>query len=260
MAIVQLQVQRWHGSQCSVSTDDVVIEAPLQLLARGKVVLTVMRTPGADEELLRGLLHAEAIANCDDATLVCDLGEHGDGVAHIDIDPTLFADRGTVSSAACGVCGRAGIADLQQRAVAVAARTTFARSVLLSLPAKLRAKQEVFNQTGGLHAAGLFDAAGQLLAIREDVGRHNAVDKLVGWARSPAQRDQIDPGHTVVMVSGRLGYELVQKTVRFGAPVIASISAPSSLAIAVAEQFSVTAVGFVRDDNCNVYSHPWRLA
>jgi FdhD protein len=130
--------------------------------------------------------------------------------------------------------------------------TTASAQVIATLPARLRAAQEVFNDTGGLHAAGLFTTAGELLALREDVGRHNAVDKLVGWALGKVRPE-------ILFLSGRLGYELIQKSVMFGIPIVAAVSAPSSLAIELAERFNIALVGFVRADKCNVYTHSWRI-
>lgn len=255
MAIREWSIERFTHGVRNATIDRLVVEAPLQILARGVAVATVMRTPGHDEELVRGLLHAEAIIGADSAALTCEQDELGDGLARVDLDPTLFAARGTISTAACGVCGRAGIGDFERHAVRVAAPTTIAASVIAQLPDTLRHAQHVFDATGGLHAAGLFDLQGNLLALREDVGRHNAVDKVVGWARQHA----VDPTVHIIGVSGRLGYELVQKTIRLGAPLIASVSAPSSLAVEVAEAFGVAAVGFVRGGNFNVYSNRWRV-
>lgn len=241
-------IERIEGEGRSGARDRVVVEAPLQLRARGQPVATIMRTPGHDLELARGLLHAEsvragAIAQVDDDAL------------EIDVDPAAFAGRGLLSSAACGVCGRVAIADLEQRAREVAADTAIDRAVLAALPDALRAAQSVFAATGGLHAAGLFTTAGELVAAREDVGRHNAVDKLVGWALDA----RIEPARCVIFLSGRLGYELVQKAIMFGAPIVAAVSAPSSLAIELAERFNVALAGFVRDARCNVYAHAWRV-
>jgi FdhD protein len=161
------------------------------------------------------------------------------------------------------VCGRVAVADLELRAREVTAVTAIAHGVLAGLPEALRAMQSVFADTGGLHAAGLAtvagrhgeSSAGQIVAAREDVGRHNAVDKLVGWALGA----RIDPAAHVLVLSGRLGYELVQKAVMFGVPIIAAVSAPSSLAIELAERFNVALVGFVRGQRANVYAHGWRV-
>ena len=241
-------VERLAGEARRADRDRVVVEAPLQLRARGRPVATIMRTPGHDLELARGLLHAESVP-------CAGLRQAGEDAVELDADPAAFAARGLLASAACGVCGRVAIADLELRAREVAADTAIDRAVLAGLPGALRAAQSVFAATGGLHAAGLFTAAGALVAAREDVGRHNAVDKLVGWALGAG----LDPARHVVFLSGRLGYELVQKAIMLGAPVVAAVSAPSSLAIELAERFNVALVGFVRDGRCNVYAHSWRV-
>ena len=178
-----------------------------------------------------------------------------DDAVELDVEPAAFAGRGLLSSAACGVCGRVAIADLELRAREVIADTAIARDVLAGLPDALRTAQAVFADTGGLHAAGLATTAGTLIAAREDVGRHNAVDKLVGWALGAG----IDPAAHVLVLSGRLGYELVQKAIMLGVPIVAAVSAPSSLAIELAERFNVALVGFVRGPRANIYAHAWRI-
>ncbi|HEU4732557.1 MAG TPA: formate dehydrogenase accessory sulfurtransferase FdhD [Kofleriaceae bacterium] len=241
-------IERVDGPARRADRDRVVVEAPLVLRAQGTPVATIMRTPGHDLELVRGLLHAESVA-CASITQV------EDDAVELEVPAAAFAGRGLLSSAACGVCGRVAIADLELRAREVDADTTIAASVLATLPDALRAAQSVFADTGGLHAAGLFTQAGALVAAREDVGRHNALDKLVGWALGAG----LAPADHVIVVSGRLGYELAQKAIRFGAPVLAAVSAPSSLAIELAERFNVALVGFVRGQRANVYSHAWRI-
>jgi FdhD protein len=178
-----------------------------------------------------------------------------DDTVEIDCAPAAFAGRGLLASAACGVCGRIAIADLELRAREVAADTSIAHGVLAGRPEALRTAQAVFDDTGGLHAAGLFTPAGALVAAREDVGRHNAVDKVIGWGLANA----IAPADHVLVLSGRIGYELVQKAIMFGIPVVAAVSAPSSLAIELAERFNVALVGFVRGRRANVYAHGWRV-
>ncbi len=244
----EVVVERLDGEARRTDRDRVVVEAPLELRARGRPVATIMRTPGCDLELVRGLLHAESVA-------AAGVVQAGEDAVEIDADPAAFAGRGLLASAACGVCGRAAIADLELRAREVAADTVLDRAVLASLPGALRAAQSVFASTGGLHAAGLFTAAGALVAAREDVGRHNAVDKLAGWALGAG----LDPGRHVVFLSGRLGYELVQKAIMLGVPIVAAVSAPSSLAIELAERFNVALAGFVREARCNLYAHSWRV-
>jgi FdhD protein len=250
--IREVAIERIDGVARRADRDRVVVEAPLELRARGTPVATVMRTPGHDLELVRGLLHAESVA-------AGGFQQIGPDTVEIDAAPEAFAGRGLLASAACGVCGRVAVADLELRAREVAADTAMAHAVIAGLPEALRATQSVFADTGGLHGAGLASATGaavgQIVAAREDVGRHNAVDKLVGWALGA----RIDPAAHVLVLSGRLGYELVQKAVMFGVPIVAAVSAPSSLAIELAERFNVALVGFVRGRRANVYAHGWRL-
>ncbi len=232
----------------SAERDQVVLEAPLQLRARGTPVATIMRTPGHDLELVSGLLHAESVPPA-----IC--VQVDEDAVDIDFEASAFAGRGLLSSAACGVCGRVAIADLELRAKEVSADTRIAHAVIARMPDVLRAAQQVFAETGGLHAAGLFTQGGELVCAREDVGRHNAVDKVVGWTRS----QPLDPARHVLFLSGRLGYELVQKAIMLGVPVLAAVSAPSSLAIELAERFNVALVGFVRGSRANIYAHGWRI-
>jgi len=246
--IRQVGIERLDGAGRRPERDRLVVEMPLQLRARGTPVATIMRTPGHDLELVRGLLHAESVT----AGAISQLD---DDAVEIDVAAAAFAGRGLLSSAACGVCGRVAIADLELRAREVSGDTTIAASVLGRLPEALRAAQSVFADTGGLHAAGLFTPEGRLVAAREDVGRHNALDKLIGWALG-AERVAADH---VIVLSGRLGYELVQKAVMFGAPILAAVSAPSSLAIELAERFGIAVAGFVRPPRMNLYTHAWRI-
>ncbi len=245
--IVEIAGKRCDDATRVTGLDRVVVEAPLQLRARGVPVATVMRTPGHDLELVRGLLHAESVA----ATIT----QADEDAVELDIDASAFAARGLLSSAACGVCGRVAIADLETRARSVDGDASTTLDVLASLPAKLRAAQQLFEDTGGLHAAALFTLAGELVAIREDVGRHNAVDKLAGWALG----EGLVAGDHLLFLSGRAGYELVQKAIMLGVPIVASVSAPSSLAVELAERFNVCLVGFVRDRRSNIYAHGWRI-
>ena len=246
--IVEVAIERSRDGARAAAFDRVVVEAPLQLRARGVPVATIMRTPGHDLELVRGLLHAESVK-------AGELTQADEDAVEIACDPVAFAGRGLLASAACGVCGRVAIADLELRATSVTSDAATPLTVLAELPEKLRTGQALFEETGGLHAAALFTLAGERIALREDVGRHNAVDKLVGWALV----ERLDPAHHLLFLSGRAGYELVQKAIMFGIPIVASVSAPSSLAIELAERFNVALAGFVRGNRANVYAHGWRL-
>ncbi|MFL6130264.1 MAG: formate dehydrogenase accessory sulfurtransferase FdhD [Mycobacteriales bacterium] len=243
--------------------DTLVTEEPLEVRVAaggrsGRVSVT-MRTPGHDFELAVGFLHAEGLlpAGPPRAVSYCADVERPDqryNVVTVEVDapaPPEPARVGLVSSA-CGVCGSASLDTLRERGLRpVGTGLTVPVETLYGLPDALRCAQGLFAATGGLHAAGLFGADGSLLASREDVGRHNAVDKLVGWALLAGR---LPLSEAVLLVSGRAGYEIVQKAVAAGIPVVASVSAPSSLAVAVAEDFGVTLVGFLRGRRCNVYA------
>ncbi|MFT3697333.1 MAG: formate dehydrogenase accessory sulfurtransferase FdhD [Kofleriaceae bacterium] len=251
--ISNVRVERAVDGVRAAADDRVVVEAPLQIRARGVPVATVMRTPGHDLELVRGLLHAEGIRAPDLAPI--ELAQVDEDAVDAAIDASAFAQRGLLASAACGVCGRVAIADLETKARSVEADASVSLKTIAGLPDKLRAAQQLFEDTGGLHAAGLFTLAGDLVAVREDVGRHNAVDKVIGWALG----ERVDPTRHELFLSGRAGYELIQKAIMFGLPIVASVSAPSSLAIELAERFNVGLVGFVRGNRANIYAHGWRF-
>jgi FdhD protein len=243
--------------------DTLVTEEPLEVRVAaggrsGRVSVT-MRTPGHDFELAVGFLHGEgllppgtlrAVSYCADV----DRPDQLYNVVTVETGgaaPPEPARVGLVSSA-CGVCGSASLDALRERGLRpVESALTVATGTLYGLPDALRAAQELFAATGGLHAAGLFTSGGELLVAREDVGRHNAVDKLVGWALLAGR---LPLSEAVLVVSGRAGYEIVQKAVAAGIPVVASVSAPSSLAVSVAADFGVTLVGFLRGRRCNVYA------
>jgi len=232
--------------------DAVVDEAPLTITARGREVAVTLRTPGHDLELVRGLLHAEVGLVAAGAAIVQRAADHVD----VDLPADALPARSFMATAACGTCGRVAIAALEPRARAVTGEGQIAAELLAGLPAVLRTHQAEFAATGGLHASGLFDLAGRCTLVREDVGRHNALDKLIGAALAAGRLPLTD---AVVVLSGRIGYELIEKAVLAGVPIVAAVSAPTRLAIDVAERFGVTVCGFVRDRRLNVYSHGWRI-
>ncbi|MFE2120992.1 formate dehydrogenase accessory sulfurtransferase FdhD [Rhodococcus aetherivorans] len=211
------RITRIHANRQSTRPDTVVVEEPLELRVNGTALAVTMRTPGSDIELAQGFLLTEGI-----------VGDRGDIAAirqrtrHAPADDPVVVDP----------------------------------TALSGMPHTLREAQKVFDRTGGLHAAGLFTATGDLLALREDVGRHNAVDKIVGWA---TENHRIPARGTVLLVSGRASFELAQKTVMAGIPVLAAVSAPSSLAIDLADESGLTLVGFLREDTMNIYTHPHRI-
>ncbi|MDQ2869474.1 MAG: formate dehydrogenase accessory sulfurtransferase FdhD [Acidobacteriota bacterium] len=255
--------------------DSVAVEEPLEIRLRppgasqAEPFVTTMRTPGQDEELAAGLLFAEGVLiRRSDLT---DLARPSDPR----IDPELRANvlvatvspqalerseslrRRTVMGSACGVCGKTSIDNvLPEDRTPISSSFRLDPAVLIRLPDLLRADQSVFSQTGGLHGAGLFDASGTLETLREDIGRHNAVDKVVGaaWLQS-----RLPLSDRVLVVSGRAGFEIAQKAAAAGIPVLASVSAPSSLAVEMADAAGLTLVGFLRGERFNVYAHAIRI-
>lgn len=269
-----LRVKRWNSGAWTESPDAVVMEEPLQLLLDGEPLSVVMRTPGNDIELALGLLFAEGvIRSAKDVNLVrisAEAGESEDGVevdamvvesnlidVHLATPPDRRPQRSMLSSSACGVCGAVMIEDLRRGLASLGEGPRVQASVLPGLVDALRAGQGVFERTGGLHAAGLFTASGELKCIREDIGRHNALDKVAGRLLLDTQLPAAD---SVLVVSGRAGYEIVQKSIAAGIPIVAAVGAPSSLAVALARDFNQTLVGFLRGERFNVYSAPERLS
>lgn len=245
--------------------DTLVTEEPLQIQVNGEPVAVTMRTPGHDFELAVGYLLAEGvIASADEVATIkyCELpaGEPQEfNVVSVrlthDVDLDGVARRFTTTSS-CGVCGTTTLDRLQLRCGVLPPGEPVPMEVVLSLPDRLREAQSLFDRTGGLHAAGLFTRSGELVEVREDVGRHNALDKLVGRALLDGRLPLADH---VVVVSGRLSYELVQKAAVAGVPVLCAVSAPSSLAVDTARRVDMALVGFVRDGKANVYAGAERL-
>ena len=259
----------------SARADLLAAEEPLGIRVDGTALTMTMRTPGDDVELAAGFLVGEAIVRgrddiaamrvCDGTTcghLDHDEGEIGN-IVDIGLAPgvevTTAARRAFLTTSACGVCGKTSIDDIcvLPQAPLSADATVFDPAVIASLPARLREAQRVFSSTGGLHAAGLFTAGGELLVAREDVGRHNAVDKVVGWA---LLRDRLPLAGCALLVSGRASFELAQKAVLAGIPLLAAVSAPSSLAAELADEAGLTLVGFLRGESMNVYAGAQRVA
>jgi FdhD protein len=229
-------------------------------------VAVTMRTPGHEAELAVGFLHAEGLLAGGDEVVSVETGSPGSLAQPDDevlvrlnrlFDAALVADRHFAVSSSCGICGKAALDDVHVRAAPIPDGPVIAPEVFWSLPGRLREAQAVFEATGGLHAAGLFEADGTLVAVREDVGRHNALDKLIG---SRLLAGELPLHGRIVLVSGRAGFELVQKAAVAGVPILAAVSAPSDLAVEAAEQLGMTLVGFLRGDGFNVYSHPERVS
>jgi FdhD protein len=251
----------------------VVTEEPLQLMLDGEALSVVMRTPGNDIELSLGLMFAEGILRgLNDVRVIrisAEAGESDDGIEvesvlvesnqvdiHLARKPRRKPERSMLSSSACGVCGTVLIEDLRRDLEVLPPGPALDPALVPGLVDMLRSGQGVFDRTGGLHAAGLFTASGELLYLREDVGRHNAVDKVIGRALLDKRLPASD---SIMVVSGRAGYEIVQKSITAGIGVLAAVGAPSSLAVALSREFNQTLVGFLKGDRFNVYSAPERL-
>jgi FdhD protein len=267
--IATRQIVAVRGEALEVRDDRIVGEAPLEIRAAGPgqdpvAVAVTMRTPGHEAELAIGFLRTEGLIdgpevvrtevgdarrlNQPDDTILVRLSKA--------FDPSVVAERHFVATASCGICGKASIDEVAVRCAPLPDGPVVARGVILALPDLLRVAQRAFDATGGLHAAALFTPAGELIAIHEDVGRHNALDKLIG---SQVLAGAMPLHDRIVMVSGRVSFEIVQKAAVAGAPILCAVSAPSDLAIETADRLGVTLVGFLRGDGFNVYSHDRRI-
>jgi FdhD protein len=264
------RVVRMADGVATSRPDTLAAEEPLEIRVAGRPLTVTMRTPGDDFDLARGFLVSEGVVSADSdivAIRYC-AGATADGVNTYNVldvllddgvpapDPSL--ERNFYTTSSCGLCGKASL-----EAVRTISRWHVDRdplrlnaATIATLPDKLRAAQRVFDRTGGLHAAGLFDADGELLCVREDVGRHNAVDKVIGWALDAGR---LPLSGTTLMVSGRASFELVQKAVMAGVPALAAVSAPSSLAVDLAREMGLTLIGFLRGSSMNIYSGVERI-
>ena len=258
-----------RGESLEVRDDRVVGEAPLEIRAAGPrqepvVVAVTMRTPGHEAELAVGFLRTEGLIEGPEvigttAGDPAELSQPDDTILvrlAVPFDDSKVTERHFVATASCGICGKASIDEVALRCEPLGPGPVVTRAVILALPNLLGAAQRAFDETGGLHAAGLFAPSGELIAIREDVGRHNALDKLVG---SQVLADGLPLHERILMVSGRVSFEIVQKAAVAGIPIVAAVSAPSDLAIETAERLGVTLVGFLRGDGFNVYAHDRRI-
>ena len=261
---VRAPIVRLRGGSVERETDELAVEEPLEIRLGGQAVAVTMRTPvpGQDAELALGFLIGEALVSVENVERVreCRAPEGDGGIADVQLRSGTAAaggwQRRFYATSSCGICGRASIEAVRLAAPAVPDGPPLTEGVLSSLPQKLRSAQRVFERTGGLHAAALFDRAGKLLLVREDVGRHNAVDKLVGRSGM----DGLLPlNSTVLMVSGRASFEIVQKALLAGIPAVAAVSAPSSLAVRLARDSNMTLVGFLRENGFNVYAGRERI-
>ena len=267
--VANVHVRTVNGDARGERTDTVAVEEPLEIRVQppkgdAQQVAVTMRTPGGDFELAVGFLFTEGLISPRDVRRVayCDNlpgEEQRFNVVSVTLERPFDPERlrrNFYATSSCGVCGKAALEDVEVRCAPVAQGPEVPVDVLLSLPERLRAAQKVFARTGGLHAAGLFRPDGTLVTAREDVGRHNAVDKVIGEMVLAERAPLADH---VMQVSGRLSFEIVQKAAVAGVPIVSAVSAPSSLAIEAAERFGMTLIGFVRDDRLNVYTSPERV-
>jgi FdhD protein len=262
--VTPVQVIRISGRARTMAADHAATEEPMEVRLHDRPFAVIMRTPGADLELAAGFLLSErvitgaddlaAIEHCADNANVVNVTLQNAVAARV--DRALAERRNVVANASCGLCGRVTIDSLREAAAPLDGDLSLNAMVVAALPSSLRAAQPLFDATGGLHAAGLFRATGELLTSAEDVGRHNAVDKVIGRL---LLREQLPASSFALCVSGRTSFELVQKAWFAGIPALVAVSAPSSLAVSLAREAGITLVGFVRDGNFNIYAHEQRI-
>ena len=242
--------------------DELAVEEPLEIRARGRAVSVTMRTPGDDDELAAGFLLGEGIIRRRDDVLKiepCPQND-ADNVVNVLLAPEVAVDfekltRHVFSSSSCGLCGKASIDAVRSNFPKIESDVTITAGTLLALPSRMRDAQQTFARTGGLHAAAIFSASGDLHVLREDVGRHNAVDKAVGRCLL----DGLALDRHILLVSGRASFEILQKALAARIPIVAAVSAPSSLAVDFATESGQTLIGFLRDGRMNLYAHAHRL-
>ena len=247
----RVELTRYPGG---VERDVVAVEEPLEIRVNGSPVAVTMRTPGHDEELALGFCLSEGMRPTG-AAIPADLAANTVDVEAPGFDPERLRRSFYVTSS-CGVCGKGALEAVAVEAPRVESELRLPASLLVSLPDRLREGQGAFAATGGLHATGLFDRDGALLCVREDVGRHNALDKVLGWAYSEGKLPLAD---SVLCLSGRIAFELVQKAAVAGCPIVVAVGAPSSLAVELAADRGITLCGFTREGRMNVYTEAWRV-
>ncbi len=268
-ALRSVGVVRVRGAARAAESDRAATEEPLEVRLHGQPFAVIMRTPGADRELAAGFLLAErvivgaddlgAIAHCTDGS-----ADHPENVVNVtladgaaaSVERLLAGRRQVTTNSSCGMCGRRTIESLAADVPPIAADWRVTAALIAALPDRLRERQAVFDETGGLHAAGLFARDGQLVDVAEDVGRHNAVDKIVGRM---LMREALPLSDHLLCVSGRTSFEIVQKAIIAGIPIVAAVSAPSTLAVDLAQECGLTLIGFIRGDRFNIYAHPERV-
>ena len=255
-----MPVERRSGDTALTEDQDLVaVEEPLQIRIGDRNISVTMRTPGQDSELAAGFLFTEGILRPGEISKIACIRNTATVTLApgVELDESLM-QRNFYMTSSCGVCGKASIESIEAAGCQILPRDSrrFDPAIIPTLPDKLRASQQVFDRTGGLHACGLFSASGELIVVREDIGRHNAVDKLIGRAMLD---NKLPLANHILLVSGRASFELVQKAVMAGIPLLAAVGAPSSLAVKTALRFGMTLVGFLRGDRFNIYTAPWRL-
>jgi FdhD protein len=266
--IATAQILHWRtGQQPKRQLDHLAKEEPLEIRVRGRSVAVTMRTPGHDAELAAGFLVSEGMIRRSGDVLgiaPCQQGEAADheNVLNVFLGPSVEVDfetltRHVFASSSCGLCGKASIESVHQHFPPVDPGMRMTAKKLLGMPERLRAAQKAFAKTGGLHAAAVFDAKGRLIVVREDVGRHNAVDKVIGHG---FLKDWLPFDDHVLLVSGRASFEIMQKALAARIPMVCAVSAPSSLAVEFARESGQTLVGFLRGETMNIYSNPERIA
>lgn len=257
------RVLRVRDGRVHEGPDQVAAEEPLEIRLNGEQVAVTMRTPGHDSELAVGFLHGEGIVDPREVASVfeCRSDEGDGGVADVRLRPGAAPSAGWqrnfYATSSCGVCGKASIDAVRLAAPPVGTGPVVGTETILGLPGTLRVAQRIFDRTGGLHAAGLFSTEGTLVTLREDVGRHNAVDKVIGRA---ALDGRLPLAASILLVSGRSSFEILQKALLAGIPFVAAVSAPSSLAVRLAMESNMTLVGFLRPGGFNVYAGRERVA
>jgi len=257
----QRPIAHFVNGSWAEKSDSLVTESPLEVRIEGTPIAVIMRTPGHDEDLVRGFAITEAIvAGPHEIAAVEPAPQDPEDnrwelTPTVPVDPEQFA-RNFYATSSCGVCGKASIDAIRVSGATPPRGPEMAAELILSLPDAMRQAQTTFDTTGGLHAAALFERTGDLIAIREDIGRHNAVDKVIG----AVSQQRWPLGELLLMVSGRVSFEIVQKAAVAGIPLVAAVSAASSLAVELAEEMGMTVIGFLRADSFNVYTGQQRVA
>lgn len=256
-------ITRWDGRTTTITSDELACEEPLEIRVRGRAISVTMRTPDHDDELAAGFLLSEGlIRGASDVLKIeaCDRNEAGN-LINVLLAPEVHVDfaqltRHVFASSSCGLCGKATIDAVRGNFARIQDDVCVPASTITRLPEVMRQTQAAFDRTGGLHAAAIFDSQGKLIVVREDVGRHNAVDKVLGFC---LLHGLMPLGQHILLVSGRTSFEILQKALAGRVAIVAAVSAPSSLAVQFAAESGQTLIGFVRGERMNVYTHPHRV-